>query len=177
MKTFKKYLVAIGLPAILLSMAFGMNACGKKKGSNNNPYGPYGYGNYNYGNYNYGNVGGSFLGNGGAIAPDGSTLELSFSGQDGGQVQVQGLLRISPQAYSMGCGIPPGDYMLQTQQPGYFQSGNFGQIGLIANNGMPVTIQSGWLYSSYVTMPSGQQVPRMFAITNIPGCPTNFGVF
>jgi hypothetical protein len=170
----RKILSILGFFMLMAFFAVGMNACGKKKdGSSGVRSGQYGYGYGPNGQPIYGAPGGS-LGVGGGYAPDGSSIELSFSGQNGGQVYASGYLTITPHAYNSGCGIQPGTYALQTQQPGYFYKGNFDNITLIAQNGMPVVIRFGWFNNSYVTMPSGQQMSRIMAVVNIPGCPTNF---
>ncbi len=172
MKQTKKILSLFGMFMLMAFFAVGMNACSKKKGgggavNNGYYYGP-------NGQPIYGTHGGGSLGSGGGYAPDGSSIELTFYGQDGGQVQASGYLSISQQAYNSGCGIAPGVYSLNPSQPGVFYSGDFENITMIAQNGMPVTIQFGWFNNSYVTMPSGQQMSRIFAVVNIPGCPTNF---
>lgn len=177
MINLKKTLRILGLFIIMGTFAIGMNACSKKGGSTNN-VNPYGYG-YGYGSNGqpvYGGVGGGGnLGYAGGYSPDGSSLELWFSGQDGGAVYASGILAISPQAYGVGCGVPPGVYQVSSpqNQPGQFYSGDFQNLVLIAQNGMQITIAFGWFNNSYVQMSQGQAI-RMYAVTNIPGCPTNF---
>lgn len=170
MKQTKKILSIFGVFMLMAFFAVGMNACSKKKsggGVQNNGYyyGPNGQ--------PYGSPGGGSLGSGGGYSPDGSSIQLTFYGQDGGQVQASGYLTISPNAYSAGCGIAPGTYTLNPGQAGSFYSGDFENITMTAQNGMPVVIQFGWFNNSYVTI-GGYQMSRIFAVVNIPGCPTNF---
>ncbi len=175
MINLKKTLRILGLFIIMGTFAIGMNACSKKGGSTNN-VNPYGYGYGPNGQPIYGGIaGGGNLGYAGGYTPDGSSLELSFSGQDGGPVFAYGLLTISPLSNGAACGLLPGVYQVTTpdNQPGQFYSGDFQNITLIAQNGMPMTIMFGWFNNSYVQMSQGQAI-RMYAAVSILGCPINF---
>jgi hypothetical protein len=149
---------------LLAFVALNMNACGKDKtaGNNNGLYGQYGYG---------GGVGNGVLGNGIGQSGDGMlTLQLTFSGQNGGMAGAMGTLFV--QGGSPGCALPPGQYSLQTAQPGQYFNGDFANITLVATNnqGISIMISRGWLTNQQDQY--GNR--RMFADTSIPGCPTIF---
>lgn len=164
MKTrlINKFFTLLGF-LILAFVALNMNACSKDK-NNNGHWGPW------QGVYGPG-VGGGHLGNGVGMSADGVlTLQLTFSGQNGGVAGAMGTLWVS--GYSVGCSVPPGQYVLQTTQPGQYYNGDFSNIRLMATNGyvIEIYISRGWLTNQQDQY--GNR--RMFVEANIPGCPTNF---
>jgi hypothetical protein len=158
----RKLFALIGF-LLLAFVALNMNACSKDKNANaNNPYGTYGYGN---------GVGGGILGQGvGQSGDQILTLQLTFSGQNGGQAGAMGNLYV--QGWSAGCALPPGNYTLQTAQPGQYYNGDFANINLVATNnqGIQITLVRGWLTNQQDSY--GNR--RMYVDANIPGCPTTF---
>ena len=161
-KHFINKLFTIAGFLLLAFVALNMNACSKDKdgGGAVNPYGQYGYGP---------GVGGSHLGNGLGVSGDGSmTLQLVFAGQNGGQAGATGTLWV--QGYTAGCALYPGTYTINTVQPGRYYNGDFENMRLMANNGIELYVQRGWLQNQQDQY--GNR--RMYADVNIPGCPTMF---
>lgn len=160
-----KFFTILGF-LLLAFLAINMNACSKEKSNNNQNPNQFGYG--------YGpGVGGGHLGNGIGYSGDGSmVLQLTIAGQNGGQAGATGTLFV--QGHSMGCALAPGNYTLQTVQPGIYYNGDFyppqgDGFTLRANNGMEIYVEG------YLTNQQDQYGNRvMFAQANIPGCPTTF---
>ncbi len=160
----KKLFTLVGF-LILAFVAVNMNACSKDKGNN------HGYPGFGIPGFGVPGQGGH-LGNGVAVSGDGVlTMQLTFAGQNGGQVGAMGTLWVNGQ--SAGCSVPPGQYVLQTIQPGYFQNGDFYQIRLQAVGGyypLDVYIERAWFTNQYLQ--DGSR--KMFVNANITGCPTIF---
>lgn len=166
-KLIKKLFTLIGL-ILLAVVALNMNACSKDKNNNNGVIGGYGLG--------PGMVGG-VLGNGIGVSSDGMLImELTIAGQNGGQAGATGMLTV--QSGSVGCAVSPGQYPLQTQVPGYYFDGDFGNIQLYTNlrdmygNFTPatITLDRGWFQNQQDSY--GRH--KMYVNANIPGCPTVF---
>jgi hypothetical protein len=163
MKRFNKILKLIGLFAFAI-LVVNVNACSKKGSSNNNGY-LYGFGNLPPGS--------SIYGSGIGQTADGAVLALQFMVSPNGQAAAQGVLTIPGPL--MGCAIPPGQYQIGTAAPGQITGGDtFVNIQLQANNGMPVVLAQAILWSDLIQNQYFGVSHRMFAVTNIPGCPLTF---
>ncbi len=156
-----KFFTLLGF-LVLVFVALNMNACSKSGDKGGNPM-QWGYGP---------GVGGAHLGNGVGTSGDGAmTLQLTFSGQNGGPAGAMGTLWVN--GYSVGCSIPNGQYVLQTVQPGTYYNGDFQNMRLVANYGghpIEIYIARGWLTNQQDNY--GNR--KMFVDAHLPGCPTMF---
>jgi len=158
-KTFKQIIGSIGVFALAIVLV-NMSACGSKSDGGN----PYQYGAYNLAGANtIGTYAGQFY--------DGSTLVLTLGVSPNGQVAAYGTLHLVPDP---SCQIPPGTYQLQTVQPGQVAGQMIVNLTLQSNAGFPMIVQEAFLFpGNYVNL-GGITAQRFMAITNMPGCPTNF---